>query len=88
MTLINDYTYQAMTDQRERDLARLAEHNMQVRLALSGRKSWLRRMLSRRGQATHRRSRPRVRRIVEWRRPSTGSRTKRDPVRRQNQVAR
>ena len=50
MTLINDYTYQVMTDQRERDLARLAENNMQVRLALSGRKSWLRRMLSRRGQ--------------------------------------
>ena len=25
MSLINDYTYQAMTDQRERDLARLAE---------------------------------------------------------------
>jgi uncharacterized protein YciI len=50
MTLINDYTYQVMTDQRERDLARLAEHNMQVRLALSGRESWWRRMLSRRGQ--------------------------------------
>ena len=50
MTLINDYTYQVMTDQRERDLARLAEHNTQVRLALSGRQSWWRRMLSRRGQ--------------------------------------
>ena len=31
MSLINDYTYQAMTDQRERDLARLAESNWQVR---------------------------------------------------------
>ena len=50
MTLINDYTYQVMTDQRERDMARLAEHNMHVRLALSGRESWWRRMLSRRGQ--------------------------------------
>ncbi len=54
MTLINDYTYQAMTDQRERDMARLAEHNMHVRLALSGRESWWRRMLSRREQSTHR----------------------------------
>jgi hypothetical protein len=50
MTLINDYTYQVMTDQRERDLARRAAHNTQVRLALSGRESWWRRMLSRRGQ--------------------------------------
>jgi hypothetical protein len=50
MTLINDYTYQGMTDQRERDLARLAEKNMQVRLALSGRESWWRRALSRRAQ--------------------------------------
>ena len=50
MSLINDYTYQVMTDQRERDLARLAENNRRVRLALSGRVSWLRRMLSRRGQ--------------------------------------
>ena len=36
MSLINDYTYQAITDQQERDLARLAEQNRQVRLALSG----------------------------------------------------
>jgi hypothetical protein len=50
MSLINDYTYQVMTDQRERDFARLAENNRRVRLALSGRESWLRRMLSRRGQ--------------------------------------
>jgi hypothetical protein len=50
MSLINDYTYQAMTDQQERDLARLAEQNWQVRQALSGRKSWWRRMLSRRAQ--------------------------------------
>jgi hypothetical protein len=50
MTLINDYTYQAMTDQRERDMARLAENSMHVRLALSGRESWWRRMLSRREQ--------------------------------------
>ena len=50
MSLINDYTYQAMTDQQQRDLARLAEQNSQVRQALNGRKSWLRRTLSRRGQ--------------------------------------
>ena len=48
MSLINDYTYQAMTDQQQRDLARQAAHNTQVRLALSGRESWWRRMLSRR----------------------------------------
>jgi hypothetical protein len=50
MSLINDYTYQVMTDQRERDLARLAEHDRQVRLALSGRVSWWRRLQARRGQ--------------------------------------
>jgi hypothetical protein len=33
MTLINDYTFQALSDQRERDLARLAEQNRHVRLA-------------------------------------------------------
>jgi hypothetical protein len=49
MSMINDYTYRAMTDQREHDLARLAEKNRRVRLALSGRESWLRRMVSRRG---------------------------------------
>ena len=48
MSLINDYTYQVMTDQRERDLARLAENNRRVRLALSGRVSWWRGVLSRR----------------------------------------
>jgi hypothetical protein len=32
MSLINDYTHQLLTDQRERDLARLAETNRQVRL--------------------------------------------------------
>jgi uncharacterized protein YciI len=46
MSLINDYAYQAMTDQRERDLARLAEHNRQVRLALSGRVSWWRKLMA------------------------------------------
>jgi hypothetical protein len=50
MTLINDYNYQVLTDQQERDLARLAEQNRQVRLALSGRVSWWRRLLARRGQ--------------------------------------
>jgi hypothetical protein len=48
MTLINDYTYQAMTDQRERELARLAEQNWQVRQALNGRRSWWHKLLARR----------------------------------------
>ena len=46
MTLINDYTYQAMTDQRENDLARLAEQNWHIRQALSGRVSWWRKLLA------------------------------------------
>jgi hypothetical protein len=50
MSLINVYTYRAMTDQRERDIARLAESNWQVRQALSGRVSWWRRLLVRREQ--------------------------------------
>jgi hypothetical protein len=50
MSLINDYTYQAMADQRERDLSRLAEQNWQIRQALSGRVSWWRRVLARREQ--------------------------------------
>lgn len=48
MSLINNYTYQAMSDQRERELAHLAEHNRQVRLAMSGRVSWWRRLQARR----------------------------------------
>ncbi len=50
MSLINDYTYQTLNDQRERELAELATHNEQARLALNGHVSWLRRVLSRRGQ--------------------------------------
>jgi hypothetical protein len=50
MSWINYYPYQAMTDQRERDIARLAESNWQVRKALSGRVSWWRRLLARREQ--------------------------------------
>jgi hypothetical protein len=50
MSLINVYTCQAMTDQRERDIARLAESNWQVQQALSGRVSWWRRLLVRREQ--------------------------------------
>jgi hypothetical protein len=53
MSLINDYTYQAITDQQERDLARLAEQNRQVRLALSGRVSLWRRLMARRQHRTH-----------------------------------
>ena len=37
MSLINDYTYMAMNDQRERELAQLAESNWQVRQALNRR---------------------------------------------------
>ena len=40
MHLINDYSQQVMTDRRERDLARLAEHNRPVQLALRNRVSW------------------------------------------------
>jgi hypothetical protein len=50
VSLINDYTHQLLTDQRERDLARLAEHNRQVRLALGGRFCWWRRLVARRKQ--------------------------------------
>jgi hypothetical protein len=53
MSLINDYTYQAMTDQQERDLARRAEQNWNVRLAMSGRVSWWRRLLARRNERIH-----------------------------------
>jgi hypothetical protein len=44
MSLINDYTHQLLTDQRQRDFARVAETDRQVRLALSGRVSWWRRL--------------------------------------------
>jgi hypothetical protein len=50
MSLINDYAYQVMTDQRKRDLARLAESNRRARLALSGRVGWWQKMLARRKQ--------------------------------------
>jgi hypothetical protein len=50
MSLINDYTYMTMNDQRERELAQLAESNRQVRQALNGRVSWWRRLLARRAQ--------------------------------------
>ena len=50
MTLINDYTYQAMTDERERELSRQAEQNWQIRDALNGRVSWWRKLLARREQ--------------------------------------
>ena len=46
MTLYNDYTHQLLTDQRERELARMAEQNRLVRQALNGRVSWWRRLLA------------------------------------------
>ncbi len=53
-SLINDYTYQGLTDQNERAIARLAEHNRLVRLSLSGRANWWRRLMARREQRIHR----------------------------------
>ena len=50
MSLVHDYTFQVLNDQNERELARAAEHNRHVRLALSGHVSWWRRALARRGQ--------------------------------------
>ena len=50
MSWINNYTYQARTDQQECDIARLAESNWQVRKAVSGRVSRWRRLLARREQ--------------------------------------
>jgi hypothetical protein len=50
MSLINDYTYQAITDQRQRELSRLAEQNWQIRQALNGRVSWWRRLRAGREQ--------------------------------------
>ena len=47
MTLYNDYTHQLLTDQRERELARMAEQNRLVRQALNGRVSWWRRLVAR-----------------------------------------
>lgn len=46
MTLYNDYTHQLLTDQRERELARMAEQNRLVRQALNGRVSWWRRLVA------------------------------------------
>jgi hypothetical protein len=50
MNLMNDYSFQVLNDQRERDLAKQAEQNAHVRLALNGHVGWWRRLLSRRGQ--------------------------------------
>ena len=50
MSIMNDYTFQTLNDQRERELAELAASNRRVRLALCGRVSWWRRVSSRRGQ--------------------------------------
>jgi hypothetical protein len=48
MSLINDYSYQVMTHDRQREIARLTEHGQHVRAALDGRVSWLRRLQARR----------------------------------------
>ena len=86
MSLINDYTYQAMTDQQERDFARLAEQNRRVRLALSGRESWWRRMLSGAdSDASPSRQRPAERNGDA---PAPGRALSATGARRQDQVAR
>jgi len=48
MSLINDYSYWAMTDDREREIAQLAEQNHHVRAALNGRVSWWHKLQARR----------------------------------------
>ena len=78
MHLINDYSQQVLTDQRGPDLARLAEHNRPVWLALRNRVSWWRRLLARPKQRIGAAAQ-RVWHSVEWRCPSAGSRAERDP---------
>ena len=48
MSLINDYSYRAITDDREREIAHLVEHNQHVRAALNGRVSWWHKLQARR----------------------------------------
>jgi len=50
VSLINDYTHQLLTDQRERDLARLSEHNRQVGWRLAVASAGGRRLVARRKQ--------------------------------------
>ena len=91
MSLINDYTHLALTDQRERDI-RSAGRAQQASPAGHERSSELVAQASGAPAGAHQHCDaafvPAVVTSVEWRRPSTGSRTARDPVRRQSQVAR
>jgi hypothetical protein len=48
MSLINDYSAQILTDQRERDLAELAFRDPHARRALNRQGTWWNRLLSRR----------------------------------------
>jgi hypothetical protein len=47
MSLINDYSVQILTDQRERDLADLAFRDPHARRALNRQGTWWNRLLSR-----------------------------------------
>jgi len=48
MSLINDYSVQILTDQRERDLAELAFRDPHARRAMNRQGTWWNRLLSRR----------------------------------------
>ena len=50
MSLINDYTVQILTDQRERELTELAFRDPHARRALNRQGTWWNRLLSRREQ--------------------------------------
>jgi hypothetical protein len=50
MSLINDYSMQILTDQRERDLAELAFRDPHARRALNREGTWWHRVLSRRSR--------------------------------------
>jgi hypothetical protein len=79
MHLINDCRQRVLTDQLEHDVARLAEHNRQVRLVLSDLVSWCRRLLAcpdqRFGTAAERRT---AQRGLGWSRAGSGG--ERDPM--------
>ena len=50
MSLINDYTAEILTDQRERELTELAFRDPHARRALNRQGTWWNRLLSRREQ--------------------------------------
>jgi hypothetical protein len=64
MSWINNYTYPAMTDQQERDIARLADSDWQVRQALGGRVGWWRRLARRQQRVSTATQHPAQRRLA------------------------